>query len=65
MLIRAYHYKRNNLKATFDENDCRITRGIYHEEWNEFLVIWRNKQLEIYEDYVSFHTISLPIAAVD
>lgn len=52
MLIRVYHTELTSFKRSFDEQECRVTRGLEHEEWAEFLLVWREQRLELYEDYV-------------
>ena len=52
MLVRVYHTKLSAFKRAFDEQECRITRDLEHEEWAEFLAIWREGRIELYEDYV-------------
>ena len=44
-------FKLCNAKS-FDEKDCRVTRGLLNRDWAEFMVIWRKNRLELYEDYV-------------
>lgn len=59
MLVRVYHTEQKAFKKAFDEQECRITRGLDHEEWAEFLLIWREQRLELYEDYVCVYTLSI------
>lgn len=65
MLVRVYHTEQKTFKKAFDEQECRITRGLDHEEWAEFLLIWREQRLELYEDYVCVYTLSLPLNGSD
>lgn len=59
MLVRVYHTEQKAFKKAFDEQECRITRGLDHEEWAEFLLIWQEQRLELYEDYVCVYTLSI------
>jgi hypothetical protein len=45
--------KSENVSKYFDEKEAMKMRDFRSYEWKEFLVIWRNQQLELYEDYVS------------
>ena len=37
----------------FDEEEAIKLRHLRSYEWKEFMVIWRERRLELYEDYVS------------
>lgn len=52
MLVRVFQCDHESIRKPFDEKECRITRGLDSKEWDEFLVIWRKHQIEIYKDYV-------------
>ncbi|KAF9242584.1 Pleckstrin homology domain-containing protein [Melanogaster broomeanus] len=51
MLVRVSYSKSESLPVPFDEIQNRQTSHLHHEGWAEFLVVWRNDRLEIYEDY--------------
>ncbi|EJC98002.1 uncharacterized protein FOMMEDRAFT_114825 [Fomitiporia mediterranea MF3/22] len=51
MLVRVFRCDHEGLKFPFNEQECRMTRGLDSKEWDEFLVIWRNRRIELYEDY--------------
>ncbi|OJA08772.1 hypothetical protein AZE42_01293 [Rhizopogon vesiculosus] len=51
MLVRVSYTKSESLPRHFDEVQNRMTADIKFEDWAEFLVVWRGKRLEIYEDY--------------
>jgi hypothetical protein len=53
MLVRVSYTESESLPRNFDEVQNRMTANIKYEDWAEFLVVWRGKRLEIYEDYVS------------
>ena len=52
MLVSVFRCEHETLKFPFNEQESRITRGLDSKEWDEFLVIWKNRRIEIYEDYV-------------
>ena len=58
MLVRVSYTKSESLPRHFDEVQNCVTANIKYEDWAEFLVVWRGKRLELYEDYVS-RTIAL------
>jgi hypothetical protein len=56
MLVRISYTKANGVDAFFDEAQHRTTTHLEHEDWAEFLVVWRkdrrgNHRIELYEDY--------------
>ncbi|KAF8555219.1 hypothetical protein OG21DRAFT_1476557 [Imleria badia] len=51
MLVRVCYTKSESLANHFDEAQNRQTTHLRHEECKEFLVVWRNDTLELYEDY--------------
>ncbi|KAI5122450.1 hypothetical protein M0805_008762 [Coniferiporia weirii] len=54
MLVRVFQCNHETIRSPFDEEECRTTRGLDSKEWDEFLLVWRKGQIEIYEDYRSF-----------
>lgn len=52
MLVRVSHTKSEGLPKFFDEMQARVTRNLHYEDWAEFMVVWRDRRMEIYEDYV-------------
>jgi len=53
MLVRVSYTESESLPRHFDEVQNRMTANLKYEDWAEFLVVWRGKRLELYEDYVS------------
>ncbi|KAG6336056.1 hypothetical protein ID866_3029 [Astraeus odoratus] len=51
MLVRVNHTELEGIARHFDEEQHRFTRKLHHEEWAEFMVVWRGQRVEIYEDY--------------
>ena len=63
MLVSVFRCEHESLKFPFTEQESRITRGLDSKEWDEFLVVWRNQRIEIYEDYVG-HKSPMTIVSV-
>jgi hypothetical protein len=53
MLVRVSHTYADSVGVAFDENQNMITQHLQYEDWAEFMVVWRGRRLELYEDYVS------------
>ena len=53
MLVRVFRCEHENIKYPFGEKECRVMRGLENKEWDEFLVVWKNQRIELYENYVS------------
>jgi hypothetical protein len=53
MLVRVSHTDADSVGIAFDENQNMITQHLEYEDWAEFMVVWRGRRLELYEDYVS------------
>jgi hypothetical protein len=53
MLVRVSHTGAESVGTAFDENQNRVTQHLGHEDWSEFMVVWRRERLELYEDYAS------------
>ena len=53
MLVRRSKVKSSIVGTNFDAKEAAKLRDMHSYEWKEFLVVWRKKQLELYEDYVS------------
>ncbi|KAI9465399.1 hypothetical protein BJY52DRAFT_1243706 [Lactarius psammicola] len=43
--------KDGSLAPRFDEIQNRSARNLQYEDWAEFMVVWRNDRLELYDDY--------------
>lgn len=54
MVVRVAYCKNGSLGSHFDEMQDRSARDMQYEDWAEFMVVWRNGRLELYNDYVSF-----------
>lgn len=52
MLIRRGYTKSGRVGRYFSAVEASSLRDLRSYEWQEFLVVWRKKQLELYEDYV-------------
>jgi len=52
MLVRINYTKFENLRQ-FDEHTNKTTSDLRYEDWGEYMVVWRNDRIELYEDYVS------------
>jgi hypothetical protein len=70
MLVRRSYVKSGNVGIYFDPEEAKKLRDFRSYEWKEFLVVWRKRQLELYEDYVSEITailsrVSLLFSTVD
>ncbi|KAG7443112.1 uncharacterized protein BT62DRAFT_935448 [Guyanagaster necrorhizus] len=51
MLVRVSYTECESLGSQFDEYQHRMTSGLRHEDWAEFMVVWRRDSIEVYEDY--------------
>ncbi|KAK0464663.1 guanine nucleotide exchange factor [Desarmillaria tabescens] len=51
MLVRVSYTESESLGLQFDEYQHRMTSGLRHEDWAEFMVVWRRDFIEVYEDY--------------
>jgi hypothetical protein len=58
MLVRV-SYTRSTYINSFDEHQNRTTSHLDHEDWAEFMVVWRNHRIDLCEGYVRFHHIPL------
>jgi hypothetical protein len=52
MLVRVSYTKSECLGNHFDEKQNRTTCNTRYEDWDEFMVVWRQNRIEIYENYV-------------
>ncbi len=52
MVVRVFYCRDGSLGPSFDEMQNRSTRNLQYEDWTEFIVVWRNDRLELYDDYV-------------
>ncbi|KAJ8523170.1 hypothetical protein ONZ45_g276 [Pleurotus djamor] len=50
MLVRA-SYTKFGVGPTFDEVEHRTTSHLEFEAFKEFMVVWRNNRVELYDDY--------------
>lgn len=53
MDVRVEYSKSENIGHGFDEVQHRITRDLRYEGWAEFMVVWREDRVELYQDFVS------------
>ncbi|KAK0449249.1 hypothetical protein EV421DRAFT_1402130 [Armillaria borealis] len=51
MLVRVSYTESESLEPQFDEYQHRMTSGLRHENWAEFMAVWRRDSIELYEDY--------------
>ncbi|KAH9047706.1 Pleckstrin homology domain-containing protein, partial [Lactarius hengduanensis] len=51
MVVRVAYCKDGSLAPRFDEMQNRSARNLQYEDWTEFMVVWRNDRLELYDDY--------------
>ncbi|KAL1748046.1 Pleckstrin homology domain-containing protein [Schizophyllum fasciatum] len=51
MLVRPSFLREATVSAHFDEAENRTTRHVLYSDWKEYLVIWRQNKIELYEDY--------------
>ncbi|KAF8575447.1 hypothetical protein K439DRAFT_1369937 [Ramaria rubella] len=49
--LRRCNVKSGNVGLYFNAEDAVKLRDFRSYEWKEFLVVWRKRQLELYEDY--------------
>jgi hypothetical protein len=52
MLVKMSHTPVEGLPPLYDEREATRRPECRDEEWAEFVVCWRRKRLELYEDYV-------------
>jgi hypothetical protein len=60
MVVRVAYSEDGSVGPRFDEVQSRSARNLLCEDWAEFMVVWRNHRLELYNDYVHFISVSLP-----
>lgn len=51
MLVRPSFLRDAALSAHFDEAENRTTRNMLHNDWKEYMVVWRRNHIELHEDY--------------
>lgn len=64
MYIRVKH-SDSLVNIKFDEEYSRTSRDLSHEDWEEYIVIWRNNRIELYDDYVQHPPFFLPLNSND
>ena len=52
MLVRPAFLREATVSPHFDEAENRTTRHVLYSDWKEYLVVWRQNRVELYEDYV-------------
>lgn len=52
MIVRVAYCRDESPGPKFDEVQNRSARNLQYEDWNEFMVVWRNDRLELYDDHV-------------
>lgn len=56
MLVRVSYFETDGLPQPFNEEETKKHQESKEEEWAEFLVVWRRRHLELYEEWVRrFH----------
>ncbi|KAI0304331.1 Pleckstrin homology domain-containing protein [Multifurca ochricompacta] len=51
MIVRVAYCRDGYLGSRFDEMQNRSARNMQNEDWAEFMVVWRNDRLELYNNY--------------
>ncbi|KAL1711106.1 Pleckstrin homology domain-containing protein [Schizophyllum commune] len=51
MLVRPAFLREATVSPHFDEAENRTTRHVLYSDWKEYLVVWRQNRVELYEDY--------------
>ncbi|KAI5829238.1 hypothetical protein K523DRAFT_41834 [Schizophyllum commune Tattone D] len=51
MLVRPAFLREAIVSPHFDEAENRTTRHVLYSDWKEYLVVWRQNRVELYEDY--------------
>ncbi|KIY67116.1 hypothetical protein CYLTODRAFT_397691 [Cylindrobasidium torrendii FP15055 ss-10] len=51
MLVRVAHTHLDSLGVNFNDQKHRTTTGLQFDAWGEFMAVWRQDHLELYEDY--------------
>ena len=59
MIVRIAYSEDGSVGPRFDEVQSRSARNLLCDDWAEFMVVWRNDRLELYNDYVHFISVSL------
>ena len=54
MVVRVAYCRDDHFGCHFDEIQDRSTRHMQHEDWAEFMVVWRRHRLELYNNFVRF-----------
>ncbi len=52
MVVRVAYCRDGSLAPRFDEMQNLSARNLQYEDWAEFMIVWRNDRLELYDDYV-------------
>ena len=52
MVVRVAYCRNGSFGSHFDETQDRSTRDMQYEDWAEFMVIWRGRRLELYNNFV-------------
>ena len=52
MLVRVMHTSLESVGTSFDETQNRTMDKLHYNEWQEYLVVWRKDQIELYQNYV-------------
>jgi hypothetical protein len=65
MVVRIAYCKGGSPGSRFDEMRDRSARDMQYEDWAEFMVVWRNGRLELYDNYVSFFPVFCPPALME
>ncbi|KAH9986612.1 hypothetical protein BJV77DRAFT_1061765 [Russula vinacea] len=51
MVVRVAYCRDDHFGCHFDEIQDRSTRHMQHEDWAEFMVVWRRHRLELYNNF--------------
>ena len=52
MLVRVMHTSLESVGPSFDETQNRTMDKLHCNQWQEYLVVWRKDQIELYQNYV-------------
>lgn len=52
MVVRVAYCRDEHFGCHFDEIQDRSARHMQHEDWAEFMVVWRRHRLELYNNFV-------------
>ena len=57
MLVKVSYNRSEGLPHPYDEAEASRHPDTVEEDWAEFMVCWRSRHLELYEDWVSSEVV--------